>query len=270
MRNRLGTGVPTRRRVATDDAAPDDGMGVAVPMVEVPMLPEVVHSVPPAAPARRDGRLRGLLRGYRFRLCETAADVERALAVRRRVYGEECGYDVPIPDLYDARSWHLIAEDAATGTAVGSMRLTPRSEGPIEAEEYFWLPADLTRGRIVEATRFAILPEHRTGRRFLPAVALGLFKLAIRYVVALGTDRVIVCAKPERVWTYEWIGFERTGRSAPYRKLGGAPHELLFTPVGAAISRSRDHRFWDFFIESDDAEIVMPSPRAWGDVARAG
>jgi hypothetical protein len=241
-------------------------MAVAVHTVEDPMLPEVVHSVPRLA-GRRDGRLRGLLRGYRFRLCETGADVERALAVRRRVYGDECGYGVPIPDVYDARSWHLVAEDAATGTAIGSLRLTPRSEGPIEAEEYFWLPPDLTRGRIVEATRFAILPEHRTGRRFLPAVALGLFKLGIRYVLSLGADRVVVCAKPERVWTYVWLGFERTGRFAPYRKLGGASHELLVSPVGAAIARSRDHRFWDFFMESDDPEIEMPAPRPWGDVA---
>ncbi len=266
MRNRLGTGVPTRRRVATHYATRDDGMRVAVLVVEVPMLSDAVPSVPPT---RRDGRLRGLLRGYRFRLCETGDDVARALAVRRRVYGDECGYAVPIPDVYDARSWLLVAEDAATGTAVGSMRLTPRSEGPIEAEEYFWLPPELTRGRVVEATRFAILPEHRTGPRFLPAVALGLFKLAIRYVISLGTDRVVVCAKPERVWTYEWIGFERTGRSAPYRKLGGEPHELLVSPIGATLARSRDHRFWDFFMESDDAEIVMPEPRVWGDVARA-
>lgn len=231
------------------------------------MLPEVVHGMPRPARHRRDGRLRGLLRGYRFRVCETAADVERALAVRRRVYGGECGYDVPIPDVYDARSWHLLAEDAATGAAVGSLRLTPRAEGPIEAEEYFWLPPELMRGRIVEATRFAILPEHRKGRRFLPAVALGLFKLGIRYVLLLGADRVIVCAREERVWTYEWIGFERTGRSAPYRKLGGAPHELMVNRVGAALERSRDHRFWDFFMAADDPEIEMPAPRLWGDVS---
>lgn len=234
------------------------------------MLPEVVPTAPSPTVRRRDGRLRGLLHGYRFRLCETAADIERALAVRRRVYGEECGYRVAIPDVYDGRSWLLLAEDARTGQAVGSLRLTPRAEGPIEAEEYFWLSPDVTRGRIVEATRFAILPEHRPGRRFLPAVALGLFKLAIRYVLSLGVDHVVVCAKPERVWTYEWIGFERTGRSAPYRKLGGASHELMVSHVGPAIARSRDHRFWDFFMESDDPEIVMPAPRSWGDVACAG
>lgn len=234
------------------------------------MLPDLHDSDvrPPAG--RRDGRLRGLLRGYRFRLCETEGDVSRALAVRRRVYADECGYDVPIPDAYDARSWLLLAEHMGTGETVGSLRLTPRVAGPIEAEEYFRLPSELTRGRIVEATRFAILPSHRTGRRLLPAVALGLFKLAIRYVLMLDADHVVVCARPERVWSYEWIGFERTGISAPYRKLAGASHELMVSPIAAAIERSRDHRFWDFFMESDDPEIVLPSVRAWPGVARTG
>jgi N-acyl-L-homoserine lactone synthetase len=227
------------------------------------MLPDAVHTASQAGGGRRDGRLRGLLRGHRFRVCETPIDVERALAVRRRVYGEECGYEVHIPDKYDARSWLLLAEDERTGDAVGSLRLTPRAAGPIEAEEYFRLPPELTRGRIVEATRFAILPSHRAGRRFLPTVALGLFKLGIRYVLALGADQVVVCARPERVWSYEWIGFERTGRMAAYRKLGGLPHELMVSHIGAAIERSRDHRFWDFFMECDDSEIVLPAPRPW-------
>jgi N-acyl-L-homoserine lactone synthetase len=231
------------------------------------MLPEV-HSASHVGLVRRDGRLRGLLRGHRFRVCETAADVARALEVRRRVYGEECGYRVPVPDAYDARSWQLIAEDERTNDVVGSLRLTPRAGGPIEAEEYFRLPPDLTRGRTVEATRFSVLPTHRTARRVLPAVALGLFKLVIRYVIALEVDRVIVCAKPERVSTYEWIGFDRTGRSAPYRALGGLEHELLVTNPGAAIARSRDHRFWDFFVETDDPEIILPRARVWPSQAR--
>ncbi|HEV7731919.1 MAG TPA: GNAT family N-acyltransferase [Candidatus Binatia bacterium] len=222
-------------------------------------------------PVRRDGRLRNLLRGYRFRVCESPDDIRRALDVRRQVYRDECGYDVAIPDDYDARSWMLLALDADSGDAVGSLRMTPRAAGPIEAEEYFVLPPSLTSGRIVEATRFAILPSHRTGPRFLPAVALGLFKLCIRYVLALGADSVVVCAKPERVWTYEWIGFERTGRSAPYLTLDGSLHELMVSRVGSAIERSRGHhRFWEFLVESDDLEIVVPSPAAWPDVARTG
>src|SRR2546428_5292062 len=71
-----------------------------------------------------------LLRGYRFSICEDAASVARALEVRRQVYRGACGYDVPIPDEYDGRSWLLLAEDVRSGEAVGSMRVTPRAAGP--------------------------------------------------------------------------------------------------------------------------------------------
>src|SRR5262245_39239006 len=86
---------------------------------------------------------RSLLRGYRFRVCEDAASVTRALDVRRRVYHESCGYEIPIPDAYDDRAWFLLAEHVRSGEAVGSMRVTPRFAGPFEAEEYFRLPAAL-------------------------------------------------------------------------------------------------------------------------------
>ena len=84
-----------------------------------------------------DSRYAALLQGYRFTVCSTRRDAERALEIRRRVYVDETGYDISVPDEYDGHSWILLAEDAATGQAVGTMRITSRSEGPLEAEEYF-------------------------------------------------------------------------------------------------------------------------------------
>src|SRR5262245_56126215 len=84
-----------------------------------------------------------LLDGFRFRVCETAEDATRAIWVRRRVYRDGSGYDVPVPDDVDARSWLLIAEDVRTGAAVGTVRITPRSVGELEAEEYMHLPKRL-------------------------------------------------------------------------------------------------------------------------------
>ena len=75
--------------------------------------------------------LRGLLVGYRCKVAETAEEVAAALEVRRAVYHAEIGYDVPIPDEYDGRSWFLIAQDMETGDTVGTIRITPRSEGPV-------------------------------------------------------------------------------------------------------------------------------------------
>src|SRR5262249_16469833 len=89
---------------------------------------------------QQDDFIAGLLHGFRFRGCQTREDWEAAIAVRRSVYRASCGYEVPVPDDYDRRSWLFIAEDATTGKAVGTMRVTPRWAGSLEAEEYFTLP----------------------------------------------------------------------------------------------------------------------------------
>jgi N-acyl-L-homoserine lactone synthetase len=201
----------------------------------------------------------GLLRGYRFRVCSDATSVARALDVRRSVYVAECGYDIPVPDAYDARSWFLIAEHLRSGEVVGSMRITPRAGGLLEAEEYFSLPPYLRTSQVVEVTRFAILPPYRKSKRFLPVVAMGLFKLACNFVDRLGVQYVVVCAKPERVWTYQWLKFEPVGISAPYTKLGGQRHELLEANLRGGITRHRDHRYWEFFFEIQHGEVSLPN-----------
>jgi hypothetical protein len=200
----------------------------------------------------------GLLRGYRFSVCQDALAVRRALEVRRRVYVGLCGYDVPVPDAYDRRSWLLLAEDVASGQAVGSMRVTPRSHGPLEAEEYLELPDDLARHALVEVTRFAILPAHRHSRRFLPVVALGLYKLVSQFVRRLGADYVVICAKPERSWSYQWLGFQPTGLSTNYGKLGATEHELLTCDLRNDMEALRGHRYWDFIFSTDHREVEVP------------
>ncbi|MGH9363353.1 MAG: GNAT family N-acyltransferase, partial [Thermoanaerobaculia bacterium] len=168
-----------------------------------------------------------LLRGYRFAVCTTAEAAARALEVRRQVYVNGNGYSVPVPDEYDARSWFLLAEDVATGQAVGSMRLTPRLAGPFEAEEYFRLPRELCVPKAVELNRFAILPAYRKGKTFLPIVSFGLFRVAFEVLNRFGARWMVIASKPERIWTYEWLRFARTGLVAPYGKLDYSEHELL-------------------------------------------
>lgn len=173
------------------------------------------------------GTLNTLLQGYRFRVAETAEDFEAALAIRREVYCGDFGYDVPVPDQYDHRSYLLIAEVEETGEIVGTMRITPREFGPIEAEEYFTLPANLDSSRAIEISRFAIKREHRKTRTFLPVVSVGLFKLCYEFSLFLGADCQIVCSKAEKMWSYLSMGFRSTGITKRYAKLNGAEHELL-------------------------------------------
>jgi hypothetical protein len=181
----------------------------------------------------------------------------RALEVRRVVY-RGAGYDIPAPDRYDSRSWLLVARHLESGETVGSMRITPRFTGPFEAEEYLTLPAEMTTPTTVEITRFAIIPEHRHSRRFLPVVALGLYKLACLYMRQLGTTEVVICSRPERTWAYRWLAFTPSGLSCRYAKLGNTEHELLTCDVNNGMEKHRDHRFWDFVFQTEHAEIVLP------------
>ncbi|MGH9363352.1 MAG: N-acyl amino acid synthase FeeM domain-containing protein, partial [Thermoanaerobaculia bacterium] len=201
----------------------------------------------------------GLLRGYRFLACEDAATVARALEVRRRVYRDACGYRVPVPDVYDRRSWLLLAEDAGSGEPVGSMRVTPRWAGRLETEESFVLPADVLSPRLVEVTRFAVLPRHRDSKRFLPAVALGLLKLGMHFVRFVGADRVVVCSRLDRAQTYTWLCFRPTGLVGAYRPLDGAEHAVLTCDLRGGLAPHRDHRYWAFFVAIAHPEIVLPA-----------
>jgi hypothetical protein len=219
-----------------------------------------IQQIAPEVRARDHGAIfRQLLRGYRFLVCEDAASVSRALDVRRQVYLSSCGYEVPIPDAYDRRSWFLLAEHVRSGAAVGSMRVTPRFAGSFEAEEYFDLPRSLWTPTAVEITRFAIVPDHRHSRRFLPVVALGLYKLVCQFTRQLRTTDVVICAKPERSWAYQWLAFARSGLTAHYTKLGNAEHELMTCDVRGGMQKHRDHRYWDFVFEIEHPEIVLPA-----------
>ncbi len=209
--------------------------------------------------ATEDDFVAGLLKDYRFSVCQSREEVAEALDVRRQVYVDGSGYDIPVPDPYDHRSWLLVAREAKTGKVVGTMRITPRAAGPVEAEEYFKLPVPVRSHKSFEISRFAILPEHRKGKTFLPVVLLGLFKCAIGFLKSIEADYVVICSKAERVWTYEWIRFQSTGLKAKYEKLNGAEHELLWYDF-RHIERVLDgHPFAALLLGVESAELSIPS-----------
>jgi len=216
-------------------------------------------NTPGAHSDRQPDVLPGLLRGYRFAVCESSAAAGRALEVRREVYVRGLGYDVPVPDTYDYRSWLLTAEDEATGRIVGTLRVTPRFAGPLELEEHFRLPLKLRSPGTYEINRFAILPAYRKGQTFLPVVSLGLFKLARDLLVRLGGHHVVIASKAERVWTYRWLTFEGTSLVAPYETLDGTQHELLVYDFRTEARRYVDHPFRAFFLDSGDGEVILPA-----------
>jgi hypothetical protein len=199
-----------------------------------------------------------LLDGFRFRVCETAAQAASAIAVRRRVYRESSGYDVPVPDDVDPRSWLLMAEDVQTGRTVGTVRITPRSAGPLESEEYIDLPGFLATPQTIEITRLAILPEFRKTNMLIPAVSFGLFRLTYEFAMQLGAKAEVVCSKPERVLSYVLMGFQPTGTVATYTKLKGAKHELLWHDFRKAATMVENELFRRLYLGHGFPQVVTP------------
>lgn len=202
--------------------------------------------------------LSALLKGYRFRVAETAEDVFAALEIRREVYCGDFGYDVPVPDQYDHRSYLLIAEIEETGEIVGTMRLTPREFGPVEAEEYFTLPGDLASSHAVEISRFAIKRSHRKTTTFLPVISCGLFKLCYEFSMFLGADCQIVCSKADKMGSYLSMGFLTTGLSTRYDKLNGVEHELLTHDFTRLNEMPKEHPFSELAF-TPLAEVILPN-----------
>ena len=205
-----------------------------------------------------DELLLHILEGFRFQVCKDPWQAAKALEVRRQVYREDSGYDVPIPDDYDRRSWLITAEEVSTGRIVGSIRVTPRFAGPLEAEEYFRLPAHLRTPKAFEVSRFAILPAYRKGKTFLPVVSLGLFKAVQTLLERMGASYMVICAKPERVWTFEWIRFEHTGLTARYEKLNGAEHALLAYDFTQERETMSDHPLRAFWLDIVYPQVHIP------------
>jgi N-acyl-L-homoserine lactone synthetase len=205
-----------------------------------------------------DSYLTELLQGYRFRVAQTAEDFAAALELRREVYCGDFGYDVPVPDEYDHRSYLLIAECEESGEIVGTMRMTPRALGPVEAEEYFRLPGALDSDRAIEISRFAIKRSHRKTRTFLPVISVGLFKLCYEFSMLLGSDCQIVCSKADKMASYLSMGFRSTGITKRYAKLNGTQHELLFHDFTRVAVILKDNPFGEL-CQTPLAAVMLPS-----------
>ncbi len=208
------------------------------------------------------------LRGYRFRVCRTADDVARALAVRRAVYVDELGNGLPIPDRYDDRSVLLLAEDD-DGMPIGTIRLTPRVAGPLEVEEHFTLPDAYRAPDTVEITRFTILAVHRGTK-----VMAGLLKLAVLCLQAMDARGLVAGATPARIGTYAWLNMASTGLVARYDGVRD-PVTLMACDFAEAARNMEGHPLCAFLFDVQHPQIefdrtVRAALRGWSSVRLAG
>jgi len=187
-----------------------------------------------------------LLSGFRFRLAESGADWDAGLGLREHRH-HRC------PDAYDHRSWLLLAEEEHTRAIAGSVRITPRATGPLEAERHFPLPPRLRTPSTIEIARLATLPGHADGSTFVPAVQLGLFRLVHELAARIGARHGVVRDRSDRAWLYDWLRFTRLAFPTP------ADRQLLFVlDLTRALDDADAHPFGSFFRDLSFPEIVLP------------
>ncbi|MFC6066299.1 GNAT family N-acetyltransferase [Streptomyces ochraceiscleroticus] len=108
---------------------------------------------------------------YVTSIADTTEEIRAAQRLRHRVFGGEpgarlrtrsAGHDV---DGFDASADHLLVTDTASGEVVGTYRLLPpgRSERSSSEGEFDLRALHEVRGRMVEAERACVHPDHRTG-----------------------------------------------------------------------------------------------------------
>src|SRR5213594_1028529 len=87
-----------------------------------------------------------------------------------------------------------------------------------------------------------------------------LFKLMMRFVTErLGAAHVVMCAREERIWTFEWLRFQRTGIVARYAILGNVEHELLTMDLGNRLHDRGDLGLAEFLFDTEHPEIKLPA-----------
>jgi len=110
---------------------------------------------------------------YRFRLAESPADVERAQRLRFQVFNVEMGEGLSSAhetgldsDRFDPICDHLLVEEIATGTLVGTYRIQMGSRalakaGFYSAQEFDFTPFESRAPEIVELGRACVHRQHR-------------------------------------------------------------------------------------------------------------
>src|SRR5437867_1897795 len=80
-----------------------------------------------------------------------------------------------------------------------------------------------------------------------------------RATARLGAAHIVMCAREERIWTFEWLRFQRTGIVARYAILGNVEHELLTMDLGNRLHDRGDLGLAEFLFDTEHPEIKLPA-----------
>lgn len=134
------------------------------------VLETALHTAPAQAPLARAGSLE-------VALAEHPSEIEQALRLRYRVFGEELGARLGSTegvdrDAFDSHCRHLVVRDTSCGEVVGTYRLMlpeqARRIGRLYTEQEFMLNRlGAIRDELVELGRACVASKYRTGATIL-------------------------------------------------------------------------------------------------------
>lgn len=170
---------------------------------------------------------------------------DEALAIRRRVYIEEFGFDLggsgPADEI-DQRAHHLVAR-TQSGEAVASLRLLDPSARPFEIERFLDLDAHLAPTCVpAEITRLCILAPYRriTHASF---VHLALLRAVLELTQQLGITHIVAWTRQELMPFYKYVLFDAYENvTFTHPGIRDALHTLVMLDLAAFSERCRIER----------------------------
>jgi hypothetical protein len=194
--------------------------------------------------ARRASAAVGLGLPFKVKLVCDELQLLRVQALRQMAYGRHLPEQAEAfgsADAQDRTPGTVIfyAEDKATGSLVGSVRIQSNRYAPLQIEGSIELPPEHQGRLLAEITRLCVLPGYE------PKVRLALLKAVYLYCMAMQIGGVVAGSRHSLLRTYLCLGFVDLygdDRMCELQHAGGLPHRVLLRDLQQPDSQVRHQR----------------------------
>jgi hypothetical protein len=204
------------------------------------------------------------------RLVRTELQLQKVCELRAAAYGHhmpEFGERLLEPESYDTEPGNviLLAEDKATGAAVGTLRIHLNTHRKLPLEAAVTLPERMQGHLLVEISRLSVRPGYSQ-----MDVRLALFKAAYLYCYANQVQYMLVTARRPLDRVYKSVTFKPlNGKDEwiPIPYTGNIEHTVLVFDVLMAerIWYHENHRLYPFFKQTyhPDLQVFSAVSSGW-------
>lgn len=227
-------------------------VGVSSPIADIERLPFTVRLV------RTEDQL--------LKVCEL-----RSLAYGRHLPDVRESFAQPDEIDWQPGTVIFLAEDKATGLAIGSARLQINAACVLEVEQNVALPPHIQSQLLTEITRLSVRPGFN---QF--SVRNALWKACHRYCLATQVHGILLGARRSLVRQYLMLGFKDVfddARDVYYEHLGNVKHRILIFNVQSAEREwyQSNHPLYDFMVRKyhPDIDVFAAVSSGWARPRRA-